>query len=157
MGLLRGALAVDEHVDVAPHHAALVEDPAVDGGVRALERLQQLADGRARELVVGAVAREPLEGLAEAETVGINRALMHREDVAGGIAEPRDVGPVAAHDPLLVLGRALVVLERDAALGERVNRRLDVVDREVEDGELGRRVLGLGVDDHVGRRPPGGG
>ena len=33
----------------------------------ALERLEQLPDGRARELVVGPVAREPLEGLAEAD------------------------------------------------------------------------------------------
>ena len=52
---------------MAPHHAALVEDPAVDGGVLALERRQQLPDGRAVELVVGAVARESLEGLPEAD------------------------------------------------------------------------------------------
>src|SRR3954467_7017489 len=46
-------LAVDKHVDVAAHVAALVQDPAVQVGVRPLELLQELGHGRAGELVVG--------------------------------------------------------------------------------------------------------
>ena len=55
-GLLPAVLAVDEHVDVPPQGAALVEDPAAQLRLVALERDQQLADGPARERMLRAAA-----------------------------------------------------------------------------------------------------
>src|SRR5262245_36866210 len=52
--LLAAALAVDEHVDVAADPVALVEDPAVERRLFALQLLEQLADGGAGQLVLGA-------------------------------------------------------------------------------------------------------
>src|SRR5512132_1717964 len=65
--VLATQLAVDEHIDVAPHVAALVEDPAAGTWVRALERGQQLRDRGALDRVLGAVAGQPLERAAEAD------------------------------------------------------------------------------------------
>src|SRR5215213_382320 len=73
-----------------------------------------------------------------------------REDVPGGIAEPRDGRSVPAHDAALVLRRALVELERDPALRQGVDGRVDVLDGEVEHRVRRRLVVGLGVDE---RRP----
>ena len=66
-------------------------------------------------------------------------------------------GPLPRMMPFCVLGRAVVVLERHAALAERVDRGLDVVDGEVEDGEVGRRVVRLGDRRSRCRRRRGGG
>ena len=60
--VLRAELPVHEHVDVPPQHAALVEDPALRGRVRGLDRRQQLTDRAALERVLGAVAGEALSG-----------------------------------------------------------------------------------------------
>nr|WP_170320751.1 hypothetical protein [Patulibacter medicamentivorans] len=51
---------------------------------------------------------------------------------------------IVAHDPLRVLRHPVVVLEGHAASGQLVDRRLDVVDGEVEDREAGRLVVRLG-------------
>src|SRR5439155_25947948 len=59
--VLLAGLTVDEDVDVPPEGPALVEDPAAQRRPVALERAQQLADGRARERVLGAAAGELLQ------------------------------------------------------------------------------------------------
>ena len=64
--VLRAELAVHEHVDVPPQQPALVEDPAARRRMLALEREQQIADRRALDRVLGAVAGEPLERPADA-------------------------------------------------------------------------------------------
>src|SRR5499427_6718207 len=74
-----------------------------------------------------------------------------RQDVAGRVLEPGDERAALAVDPLGIY--EVVMFELDSAGGERVDRGLDVVYREVEDGERGRRVVRLGVDDRV---PPAG-
>src|ERR1700682_2985049 len=69
------------------------------------------------------------------------------EDVARRIFEPRDRRPDLAEDALLV--DTGVALEPDAARGELIHRRLDVVDREVED-RVGRRgVVRFRIDEGV--------
>src|SRR6185436_5113999 len=61
-GVLLDALAVDEHVDVPPEDAALVEDPAARRGMRALELAQQLPHRFALEHMLSTIARKLLEG-----------------------------------------------------------------------------------------------
>ena len=56
--VLPSVLLVHEDVDVLADRAVLVEDPAPDVGVLALERLQHLGDGRALELELALSARE---------------------------------------------------------------------------------------------------
>ena len=73
-----------------------------------------------------------------------------RQDVAGGVAEPRDGRSLAAPDALLVgLQLPGVLLEGHAGGDQAVHGPVDVVDREVEDRVDGRLVVGLGVDEHV--------
>ena len=77
----------------------------------------------------------------------------HREDVPGGVLEPGDRRPpllAAADNPLRVLLEALVALERDACGREPVDRLVDVLYREVEDGERRRHVVVLGIEEDVG-------
>src|SRR5438105_12180479 len=74
--------------------------------------------------------------------------LEHREDVAGGILEPRDRRPAAAEDALLVrLELALVALEAHAGLRQPGDGVVDVLDREVEHREARRRVVLLRIDE----------
>src|SRR6266567_2691029 len=73
--------------------------------------------------------------------------LEDRQDVSGGVAEPGDRRTVLAHDPLVVLAAVLVDLERDAALHQGLDGRVDVVDREVEHRVVRRLVAGLGIHE----------
>ena len=73
--------------------------------------------------------------------------LDHREDVAGGILEPRDRRRVGPGDASLVLAGALVAFEHDAGPGQAVHGGVDVGDREVQDRERGGLMVGLGIDD----------
>ena len=61
-------------------------------------------------------------------------------------------GPPPRMMPALVGRHALVALERHAAGGQFVDGLLDVGHREVEHRERRRRVVGLGVDEHLGAR-----
>src|SRR6266446_5156630 len=72
--------------------------------------------------------------------------LEHRQHVAGRVLEPGDVRALAASHALLVLLEAVVALEADPLRGEFVDRLVDVVNREVQDGVVGRRVTRLRVD-----------
>lgn len=54
-------LAVDEHVDVAPDDAALIQDPAFERAARPFEVLQRLVDGRAVDIVLPLAAGELLQ------------------------------------------------------------------------------------------------
>src|SRR3954451_20839822 len=65
--VLAAQLAVDEDVDVPPQRTALVEDPALDGGVLPLDPGQRSPDREPLDRVLGAVPRKPLEGLPEAD------------------------------------------------------------------------------------------
>jgi hypothetical protein len=56
---------------------------------------------------------------------------------------------MATHDALLVLIHPLIPFEPHAARGKLVNRGVDVVDREVEDGVGGGGVVRLGIDESV--------
>src|SRR5215216_5575092 len=69
--------------------------------------------------------------------------LEYGQDVAGGVLEPRNVRASAAEDALLVL------LEAHSALGQLIDGLLDVLNREVEDGERRRGVVRFGVDQYV--------
>ena len=73
-----------------------------------------------------------------------------RQHVAGRVLEPGDRGAVAV-DPPVVLVEALVALELHASGHELVDRRLDVLDGEVEDRVFGGRVVRPRVG--VGRSP----
>ena len=81
--------------------------------------------------------------------VPVTSALLdHRQDVAGRILEPGDRRAAEPEDALVV--DALVPLELDADAGQLIDRRLDVVHREVQDGVLGRYVLlTLRVHQHL--------
>ena len=88
-------------------------------------------------------------GTAAAPDGHLSTQLEDGEDVARGILEPGDRRPRAAGDALLVLLEALVPLETHAARGQLVNGRVDVVDREVEDGVGRGGVIRLGVDERA--------
>jgi hypothetical protein len=63
--LLAAELAVDEHVDVTPDRAALVEDPTGERRMRSLEAAEQLDDSGTLDGMLGAVAGEALERTAQ--------------------------------------------------------------------------------------------
>src|SRR5215217_6623972 len=54
--------------------------------------------------------------------------------------------PLAAVDAPVIGLEVLIALDRHAAGGQLLNGLVDVVHREVEDGERRRRVVGLGID-----------
>ena len=66
-----------------------------------------------------------------------------------GVLEPGDVRARVAEDPFLILSEAVVALEPHATCGERVDGRVDVVDREVQDRVVRGRVVGLRVDQRL--------
>src|SRR5215213_11667945 len=65
--VLLAELAVDKDVDMPPQRPALVEDPALQGGVRPLEPRQRRPDRRPLDRVLGAIPRQASEGLPEAD------------------------------------------------------------------------------------------
>src|SRR5215217_6370612 len=75
--------------------------------------------------------------------------LEYGQDVAGGVLEPRNVRASAAEDALLVLLKAVVALEAHSTLGQLIDGLVDVLNREVEDGERRRGVVRFGVDQYV--------
>src|SRR5579871_2576480 len=75
--------------------------------------------------------------------------LQDGQDVARRIGEPGDERAAAPADALGVLLRPLVAFEPYASPGQLVDGRVDVLDPEVEDGEAGRNVIGLRVDQRV--------
>src|SRR6202158_2121596 len=79
--------------------------------------------------------------------------LDHGQEVAGGVLEPGDVrAPIlrpAAQDAFLVgLRTAVVVLELHAPASQLVDRRIDVVNHEVQNGEGGRLVITFRICKH---------
>src|SRR5262249_1928480 len=76
-------------------------------------------------------------------------ARQHREGGAGRVLVPGDFRARPPGDPLLVLLHLLVALELDASGGQAVDRRVDVVDREVEDRVGGRLEVWFRVDQDV--------
>src|SRR6266567_1511067 len=75
-----------------------------------------------------------------------------REDVSGRVLEPGDGGTAAAAGDALVVGldaRLVIDLEAHAALLQARHGGLDVLDRDVEDGERRRGVIGLGIDERL--------
>src|ERR1700682_965227 len=77
----------------------------------------------------------------------------NRQEVPGRVLEPGDIrAPMlrpAAQDAFLVrLRNIVVVLELHAPTCEIVDRRVDVVDPEVQDGDRGRLVIALGIGKH---------
>src|SRR5205807_1974994 len=65
--LLAALLAVDEDVDVAADPSALVQDPAGESRLGALEGTQDLGDGRAVEVVICAFAGALLQRATQAD------------------------------------------------------------------------------------------
>jgi hypothetical protein len=65
--VLPAALAVDEHVDVLPDQAALVDDPAAQRGMLALELAQQLEDRGRLELVLPSAAGQLSQRAVDAD------------------------------------------------------------------------------------------
>src|SRR5436853_5131700 len=59
--LLAAAFSVDEYVDVPADESALVEDPAVDRGLRLLQPNHQVPHRGARHVVLGSIAGELLQ------------------------------------------------------------------------------------------------
>src|SRR5215213_836903 len=80
----RAALPAHIDVDVAAQAAALVEDPAREGGLLALERGEYLGDGRAVQRMIGAAAGQALERFSEAD--GGHRRVIHLPSTAGRAA-----------------------------------------------------------------------
>ena len=74
-----------------------------------------------------------------------------RQDVPGRILEPGNERTAAAEDAFLVRFHVtiVIVLKLNAAAGQLVHGFLDVPDREIEDRECCRGVIGLGIDQHV--------
>src|SRR5215210_3472934 len=75
--------------------------------------------------------------------------LDYGQDVAGGVLEPRDQRASAMVDALLIRVRVIVALEANSAFGQLIDGLLDVVHREVENGERRRGVVRFGVDQNV--------
>src|SRR5580693_8427885 len=75
--------------------------------------------------------------------------LQDRQDVTRRIGEPGDERAAAPVDALGVLLHPRVALEAHASAGQLIDGRVDVVDLEVEDGEAGRGVIGLRIDQCV--------
>src|SRR2546427_633688 len=72
-----------------------------------------------------------------------------RQDVAGGVLDPRDHRPPAAEDPFAVrLELTFVALEAHAAVGEPVHGLLNIVDWEIQNGERCRSMVRLGIDEY---------
>src|ERR1700730_11531656 len=73
-----------------------------------------------------------------------------RQDVPGRVLEPGDVRasilrPAAQNAFLILLGTIVVTLESDAPIREIIDRRIDVIDPEVQDSECVWLVITLGV------------
>src|SRR5215217_8669696 len=64
-GVARAAFPAHVHVDVAAQPAALVEDPARQGGLLALQRGEHVGHRRALQRVIGPAAGQAPEGFAE--------------------------------------------------------------------------------------------
>src|SRR5919106_4730022 len=71
-----------------------------------------------------------------------------REAIARRISEPGHRVALAVIDPALVLRDSVEVLHHDASIRQLVNRPLEVLDGQIENGETGRLVLGLGIDEN---------
>src|SRR5918996_2470179 len=71
-----------------------------------------------------------------------------REAIARRISEPGHGVPLAVIDPALVLRDSVEVLHDDASIRQFVNRPLEVLDGQIENGETSRLVLGLGIDEN---------
>src|SRR3954462_7662282 len=65
--VLLAELAVDKDVDMPPQRPALVEDPALQGGVRPLEPGQRRPNRHPLDRMLGAIPRQPFEGLPETD------------------------------------------------------------------------------------------
>ena len=135
VGLLHQVLGV---VDRA-HHPVAVR-----------EQLAPVRVGEAGEVILGRRTDRRLDGLARHGTHCMSSDDEDRQDVSRRIGEPGDVGTVAARDALVVLVEPVVPEHLHALRGERVDRGVDVRDREVEDRVGRRRVVRFAVDEHGG-------
>src|SRR6266849_1117734 len=76
-----------------------------------------------------------------------------RQDVPGRVLEPGDVRapvlrPAAQNAFLILLGTIVVTLEADASAREIIDRRIDVINSKVQDGERRWLVITLGIGKH---------
>lgn len=77
--------------------------------------------------------------------------LDHRENIPSGIFKPGDRRAIPTHDPLFVrldVGQ-IINLKMHAALCQFVHRFIDIIDREIKDGEVGRSVIRLRINENV--------
>jgi hypothetical protein len=77
--------------------------------------------------------------------------LNHRENIPGRIFEPGDGGTIPAHDPFLVglNVRQIINLKTHAALCEFIDRLIHIMNREIKDGELGRSMISLRINENI--------
>src|SRR4051794_3051831 len=101
--VLPAELAVDKDVDVPPQRSALVEDPARQRGIRPLQGAQRRPDRRPFDRVLRAVAREPFEGLPEADARHAGILGEQARDLARGTLRPARLdGAIAKRAPDLL-------------------------------------------------------
>src|SRR5438105_858337 len=75
-----------------------------------------------------------------------NLLIDHRQVIAGRVLEPRDVHSVIAMNAFGVgLQLAVVMFEGDTARLQLIDGTIDVLDREIHNGERGRRVIRFGI------------
>src|SRR5213082_3240181 len=69
----------------------------------------------------------------------------HRKNIPGRIFEPGNRGTIPAHDPFLVCleVRQIINLKTHAALCEFIDRVIDIIHREIKNGERARSVIQL--------------
>ena len=98
-------------------------------------------------LASAAHAVNEIKPMQNAESIGLH----HRKNIARGIFEPGNRRSVPAHDAFLVgLQVTLIVtLESDATFCQLVDRTIDILYREIEDGKRRRNMIGLRINEDI--------
>src|SRR5207245_8907064 len=81
----------------------------------------------------------------------IFRFFDYRQDVSRRIFEPGDGGTISPHDPFLVrleVGQ-IIHLETDASFRQLIDRKIDILYREIQNRKRGRNMIGLWINENV--------
>src|SRR5207249_10291923 len=82
-----------------------------------------------------------------AQLAGFN----HRKNIPRWIFEPGNRGTIPAHDPFLVPleVRQIINLKTHAALCEFIDRWIHIIHREIKNGERGRSMMRLRINENI--------
>ena len=82
-----------------------------------------------------------------AQLAGFN----HGENIPGRIFEPGDRRTIPTHNPFFVRldVRQIINLKTHATLCELIDRLIHIIHREIKDGELGRSMVRLRINENI--------